>query len=155
MDLIYIIKAVMIGSLGGGGFYFIIALLLHYFPLPLFIKTQNIVDAWAIKRYETEKALDRIWNIGKRMAGLAIAIMYLVIFAAFTYILYKTLSFYLPIDNKSLLFLYYYLIAIALPLSWLLFRMVRYFWLKGKKEKPSAPAEEPVRKTLLEQMVEE
>ena len=155
MDIIYIIKALMIGCMGAGGFYFIISLLIHYFPLPLFIKTQNLVDTWAIKHSKTEKALERIWNIGKRMAQLVIGIMWLVILAAFTYILYKTLSFYLPIDNKSLLFLYYYLIAIALPLIWLLFRMVRYFWLKGKKEEPSAPVEEPPRKTLLEQMVGE
>lgn len=155
MDIIYIIKALMIGCMGAGGFYFVISLLLHYFPLPLFIKTQNVVDTWAIKRYESEKALERIWNIGRLMARIAIVILCLVLISAFAYLLYKMLSFYLPIDNKSLLFFYYYLIAFVPPFSWFLFKVARYLWGKKKAKTPSAPVEEPPRKTLLEQMLEE
>jgi hypothetical protein len=155
MDIIYSIKALMIGCMGAGGFYFLVALFLHYFPLPLFIKTQNIVDTWAAKRYETEKALERIWNIGRIMARIAIVILYLVLLSTFTYLLYKVLSFYLPIDNKSLLFLYYYLIAVVPPLTWFFFKIAKYLWGKKKAKTPSAPIEEPPRKTLLEQMVGE
>jgi len=155
MDIFFIIKALIIGCMGAGGFYFFIALLLHYFPLPLFIKTQDVVDSWAIKHYKTEKALEKIWKIGKRMAQLTIVIMWLLIIAAFTYLLYNALSLYLPIDNKSFLFLYYYLIAIAFPLTWLIFRVLKYSWVKRKENKPSAPVEEPSRKTLLDQMTGE
>jgi hypothetical protein len=145
----------MIGSMGAGGFYFFISLLLHYFPLPLFIKTQNIVDTWAIKRYDTDKALERIWNIGKWMSFAAIVVVYLVLLATFSYLLYNALSLYIPIDNKSLLFLYYYLIAAVPPFTWFIFKIVKYFWGKKKNSTPSAPVEEPPRKTLLEQMLEE
>jgi hypothetical protein len=155
MDIIYSIKALMIGCMGAGGFYFFICLLLRYFPLPLFIKTQNIVDTWAIKRYNTEKALEKIWNIGRRMAQLLIVTMCLVLLVVFAYLLHNTLSFYIPIDNRSLSFLYYYLIAIVLPFAWFLFKTIKYLWVKKKKSTPSPPLEEPLRKTLLEQMVEE
>lgn len=155
MDIIFIIKAIIIGSMSAGGFYFLIALLVHYFPLPLFIKTQNVVDSWTIRHYKTEEALDKTWNIGKRMAQLAIVTMWLVLIAAFTYLLYKVLSIYLPIDNTSSLFLYYYLIAIALPLTCLLFKVLKYWWGKKKNRRPSPPVKEPPRKTLLEQMTGE
>jgi hypothetical protein len=155
MDIIFIVKALMIGCLGAGGFYVFIALLLHYFPLPLFLKTQNLVDVWAIKYYKTENALEKIWNIGKRLAQLAIVIVWLAVIGLFSYLLYNTLSFYILIDNKSLLFFYYYLIAIVPPFTWALFRTLNYFWLKKKASKPSEPVEEPPRKTLLEQMAGE
>ena len=141
--------------MGAGSFYFFVSLLLHYFPLPLFIKTQNIVDTWAIKRYSSEKSLERIWNIGKLTAHILIIILCLMLLAVFAYLLYNVLSFYLPIDNKSSLFLYYYLIAIVLPFLWFSFKILQYFWVKRKESKPSAPVEEPPRKTLLEQMVGE
>jgi hypothetical protein len=155
MDIIYIIKALMIGCMGAGGFYFIMSLLLHYFPLPFLIKTQNLIDTWAIKHCKTDKALERVWTIGKRMAKFTIVMICLSVFGVFTYLLYNVLSFYLPIDNKSPLFISYYLIAIALPLSWILLKIIKYFWGKKKKNEPSPPVEEPPRKTLLEQMVEE
>ncbi|MBL4648398.1 MAG: hypothetical protein JKY03_01610 [Aureispira sp.] len=155
MDIIYSIKALMIGCMGAGGFYFFIALLLHYFPLPLFIKTQNIVDTWAIKRYNTEKALKRIWNIGRRVAQVLIVTMCLVLLVVFAYFLYNVLSFYIPIDNRSLSFLYYYLIAIVPPLAWFLFKTIKYLWVKKKASNPSPPVEEPPRKTLLEQIAGE
>lgn len=154
MDIIYIIKALIIGSMGAGGFYFFIALLLHYFPLPLFIKTQNIVDTWAIKHYKKESALDRIWNIGRRMAQLAIVVMWLIIGGVFCYLLFNALSLYLPIDNTSVLFGYYYAIAIVPPLLWVIVRVTRYLLAKNKASKPSKPKEEPPRKTLIEQMIE-
>lgn len=155
MDTIYIIKALMIGSMGAGGFYFFIALLLHYFPLPLFIKTQNIVDAWAIKHYKKESALESIWNIGKRMSQLAIVVMWLIIGGIFCYLLYNALSLYLPIDNTSMLFKYYYIIAIVPPLLWTIVRITKYQMAKSKAKHPTPPKEEPIRKTLIEQMVEE
>lgn len=155
MDIIYVIKALMIGSMGAGGFYFVVSLLLHYFPLPLFIKTQNIVDTWAIKRYDTDKSLERIWNIGRWMSFAAIVVVCLVLLSAFSYLLYRTLSLYIRIDNKSLLFLYYYLIAAVPPFAWFIFKILRYFLGKKQAKEPSAPVEEPPRKTLLEQMLEE
>lgn len=155
MDIIYIIKALMIGSMGAGGFYFVVSLLLHYFPLPLFIKTQNVVDTWAIKRYESEKALERIWNIGRWMSLIAIVLLFIVLLSAFAYLLYKTLSLYILVDNQSVLFFYYYLIAAVPPFTWFLFKIIKYFWGKKQQSTPSAPVEEPPRKTLLEQMLEE
>lgn len=118
MDIIYSIKALMIGCMGAGGFYFFICLLLEYFPLPLFIKTQNLVDTWSIKHYKAEKSLERIWTIGNRMAQIIIVILCLVLLVVFAYFLHKVLSVYIPIDNKSLPFLYYYLIAIVPPFAW-------------------------------------
>ncbi|WMX15372.1 hypothetical protein [Aureispira sp. CCB-E] len=152
MNIIYIVKALMIGSMGAGGFYFLISFLLHYFPLPLFLKTQNVVDAWAIKHYKTEKALDKIWNVGNKVAQITVTLMWLVILAAYVYLLYQVLSFYIPIDNRSTLFLYYYLIAIALPIVWVLFRIATYAWAKRKANQLSPPVKTPPRKTLIEQM---
>lgn len=155
MDIIYSIKALMIGCMGAGAFYFFVSLLLHYFPLPLFIKTQNLVDNWAIKRYQSEKALERIWNIGKRVAQILIVTLCLGLVVVFAFILYKVLSVYILIDNKSFVFLYYYLIAFVPPFTWFLVKIVRYLWLKKKESKPSAPVEEPPRKTLIEQIAGE
>ncbi|MFT5648463.1 MAG: hypothetical protein ACI976_003163 [Aureispira sp.] len=155
MDIIYSIKALMIGCMGAGGFYFFICLLLGYFPLPLFIKTQNLVDTWSIKHYSTEKGLERIWTIGNWMAQILIVTLSLGLLVVFAYFLHKVLSVYIPIDNKSLPFLYYYLIAIVPPFTWFLFKIVHYLWVKKKGTKFSAPVEEPPRKTLLEQMVGE
>lgn len=155
MDIIYSIKALMIGCMSAGGFYFFICLLLGYFPLPLFVKTQNLVDTWSIKHYKKEKALERIWNIGNRIAQILIVILCLVLLVVFAYFLHKVLSMYIPIDNNSLPFLYYYLIAIVPPFTWFSFKVVRYLWVKKNENKPSASVEEPPRKTLLEQMVGE
>ena len=155
MDIIYSIKALMIGCMGAGSFYFFICLLLDYFPLPLFIKTQNLVDIWAIKHYKKEKTLEKIWTIGNRMAQILIVTLCLVLLVVFAYFLHKVLSVYIPIDNKNLPFLYYYLIAIVPPFTWFLVKIVRYLWVKKKEDTPSAPLEEPARKTLLEQMVGE
>ncbi|BDS14815.1 hypothetical protein [Aureispira anguillae] len=156
MELIYIIKALMIGCLGAGGFYFFISFLFHYFPMPLYLKAQDLLSSWAVQRFKKQgDRADRVWTIGNNILIVFLFLTWIATFVVYAFLLHQMLQYYLP--NTS--YWVYYSIAISLPAIWAIVKLVQLILVavskKKKKEIATPPAVPTLKKTLLEQMVGE
>lgn len=153
MDVIYIIKALIIGCLGAGGYYFVISFIFHYFPMPLYIKLQTILTSWAGNKTKKKGDFaDRVWNIGRGILIGTMLLTWLAIFAFFAYLLYNFITYYIPVEGN--LKWSYYGIAVTLPSLWMLLKLFSFI---PKKKQTSVQANPPqvAQKTLMEQMIGE
>lgn len=153
MDIIYIIKTLLIGCLGAGGFYFITSFILHYFPLPLYIKTKSIIDAWAFSRVKTKGDFaDKLWKATEVFFKILMVLTWWAIFGVYAFLLQQTLHYYLPIQGN--LFWGYYALAIIFPSIWAIVTCWRFFNPKEKKEAIFV-IEDDSDKTLIQRMAGE
>lgn len=129
MDYIYIIKALMIGILGAGGFYFMMAFSFQYFPLPIFLYVRARIATYAAKKHKKEGDFGaKIWQIGRFFMILTLLLVWWGIFGIYAYGLHQALTNYLP--NAESYFWTYYGIAIAIPALWALVKFIRFFFAK-------------------------
>lgn len=153
MDIIYIIKTLIIGCLGAGGFYFIASFFLHYFPLPLYIKTQSILVVWASSRMKEEGDFaDQLWKAGTVFFQVLMVITWWLVFGIYAVLLHHLLRHYIPIIGN--LFWIYYGIAIVLPTLWAIVTCWRFFHPKEQKEN-NLIIEDDSNKTLIQRMIGE
>lgn len=141
MDGIYIFKALILGIFGAGGFYFVVALVFHYFPMPAFLYFRERAVAETVKRYKKEGDLPHtLWKIARAIMIFMVLVAWWGIFAIFAYGLYTQLPRYIPTDTTEVFWIYYG-IAIVFPALWALYRFIRFIFPKKKKEvQVSTPA---------------
>ncbi len=133
MDTIYIIKALMLGTLGAGGFYFLTALVFHYFPLPFFLYARTRILTFASKKHQKKGDFgDKIWGLGRFFIILGLLIFWWGLFVVYAWNLNQILRVYLPDTGDN--FWTYYGLAIALPLLVSAIQFVRFFFAKAEPE---------------------
>jgi len=148
MEPILLSKALLIGCLGAGGFYFVMSFAFQYFPLPLYLKTRSIVLAWASSKHKKENDLwHRIWNLSRGFFIFVILLTWWGIFALYAYCYYNMLQYYT--NDLGQQFWMYYGIGIAIPTLLVLLQFFRFFRPKIEEE---IEIEDWSDKTLLERM---
>lgn len=141
MDGIYIFKALILGIFGAGGFYFVVAFVFHYFPMPAFFYFRERAVAETVKRYKKEGDLPHtLWKVARITMIVMILVAWWLVFAIFAYGLYLQLPNYIPSDNQET-FWGYYGIAVVMPALWALYRFVRFIFPKKKEKVELTPPE--------------
>jgi hypothetical protein len=137
MNGIYIFKALILGTFGAGGFYFVMAFVFHYFPMPAFFYLRERAVSETVKRYKKEGDLPHLlWRIARVTMIFLMLLAWWGIFAIFAYGLYTQIPTYIPTTEDN--FWIYYGIAITIPVLWVFYRFVRFIF--PSKEKGTAKA---------------
>ena len=97
MNTIYIIKALLIGFFGAGGFYIFMAFVFMYFPMPIFLYIQTRVLTWARKKHKKSRVwVDGVWKTIRFLLVTAMLITWWGMFAGYSMCLHRALTLYLP-----------------------------------------------------------
>ena len=148
MTVIIIIKTLAIGCLGAGGFCFIMSFLLPYFPMPALHQGKSILSAWTSSKHKEKGDLgEKVWTISQYFFIAIFVLIWWGAFAAYAYLLYNALLYYIPLTGND--FWLCYGIAIALPSLWALVQFFRFF---KPKEEEQVGVEDDAGKTILERM---
>jgi len=149
MDIIQIIKALGIGTFGAGGYYFFVAFVVHYFPLPLLRYAKDRALTFLSQKHQKKGDwADRSWKIVQSLLSILIAVMWWGFFGVYVYLLYRMLDYYLIAEGT--LFYIYFGISLVFPSIWALVRFINFYRKPTEYSAPNEGNKEDL--PLLEQM---
>lgn len=133
IDLIFLIKALILGLIWGGTLFFSFAFILNIFPIPSIYKLYNILGNWAAKR-PIEKA-PKWYQFRYRLMQICAILLWCSIIAIYIVSFDAILSVYVPKNTQG--YYIYYALSVLTPAIWFGYKAFSSFLDKVKKDKSS------------------